>query len=152
MNAKPAAAAMYHLTGDFNLSTVLRNANFFGFQRVYYIGGKKSWDRRGSVGTHHYTPLEFCKDEGEFFDKIHDKYVPIAVECNVDVPLVSLDDFGWPRSPVILFGEEQNGIPINVLNRCHSVITIPGRGSVRSINVGTTSGIVMNAFVNYKRH
>lgn len=148
-NTYPVAAAMLHVNGDFNLSTVLRNANFFGFERVYYIGGKKGWDRRGAVGTHHYTPLIHCLDENDFFSKASEGgYVPIAIECNIKYPMVDLHDFDWPYRPVMLFGEEQRGLSDSVLERCWKIVTIPPHGSVRSLNVGTSSGIVMYNYVN----
>ena len=41
---------MINIGGDFNLSTMVRNANFFGFRIVHYVV-KKRWDKRGSVGN-----------------------------------------------------------------------------------------------------
>ena len=61
----PASVAMINIGGDFNLSTMVRNANFFGFRSVHYVG-KKKWDKRGSVGTYHYTPVYHHKDETSF--------------------------------------------------------------------------------------
>jgi len=57
-NCIDAGVAMMHVNGDFNLSTLVRNANFFGFKEALYVGGSKQWDRRGTVGTHHYTDLK----------------------------------------------------------------------------------------------
>ena len=65
----PASVAMINIGGDFNLSTMVRNANFFGFRSVHYVG-KKKWDKRGSVGTHHYTPMYHHKDEESFLLQI----------------------------------------------------------------------------------
>jgi tRNA G18 (ribose-2'-O)-methylase SpoU len=144
----PVAAAMMHINGDFNLSTVVRNANFFGFREVFYIGGKRGWDRRGAVGTHNYTPVIHCLNEWEFFGMIHEKYVPIGIECNVNYPMIDVCDFDWPLNPVMIFGEEQSGLSDSVLSRCKSIVTITPHGSVRSLNVGTSSGIVFNHYAN----
>jgi tRNA G18 (ribose-2'-O)-methylase SpoU len=59
--------AMMHVNGDFNLSTLVRNANFFGFKEAFYVGGSKQWDRRGTVGTHHYTDLKHIRRKNPLF-------------------------------------------------------------------------------------
>lgn len=151
-----AAVAMMHVSSDFNLSTVLRNANFFGFKEVFYIGGKKSWDRRGAVGTQNYTDLLYFKQEEDFLTYIKDKYTLIAVENNIpqyQFKTINLIDdtnaFGFIKNPVFMFGEEQLGIPDSLLDKSARIVTIPCYGSVRSVNVGTASGIVMGFYRKY---
>lgn len=151
----PAAAAMMHVTGDFNLSTLIRNANFFGYEKVFYVGGKKSYDRRGTVGTHHYIDVDFIKTEEEFLSSIKDAgYVPVAVENNVNYNCNNLYDFDFEtifltEKPVFIFGEEQKGLSNFMLDNCEYIITIPARGTVRSLNVGTASGIVLGHYSQY---
>jgi tRNA G18 (ribose-2'-O)-methylase SpoU len=43
----------------------------------------------------------------------------------------------------MIFGQEQIGIPKEVLDMCDDVVYIRQFGTVRSLNVGTASGIVM---------
>jgi tRNA G18 (ribose-2'-O)-methylase SpoU len=142
-NTMPAAIAMMHTTGDFNLSNVLRTANFFGFREVFYIEGSKGWDRRGAVGTQNYTPMNFCRTAGEFWAAIQGKYIPIALENNINYKMENLFTYVWPQNPVIIVGEEQAGLSEDTLVRCKDIITIPSNGSVRSMNVGTAAGIAM---------
>ena len=47
---------------------------------------------------------------------------------------------------LMVFGQEQIGIPDNVLNMCDDIVYIPQYGSVRSINVGCASSIIMNNY------
>jgi tRNA G18 (ribose-2'-O)-methylase SpoU len=146
-NCVNAAVAMTHIHGDFNLSNVLRNANFFGFKEAFYIEGSKSWDKRGAVGVNHYTPMSHCKTLDDFWRAIEGKYVPIALENNVNYPMQNLFDFEWPDNPVIIVGEEQAGLSDSVLTKCQAVVTIPSfGGSVRSLNVGTAAGIAMGLY------
>ena len=37
-NTLAASIGMINIGGDFNLSTMVRNANFFGFSSVHYVG------------------------------------------------------------------------------------------------------------------
>lgn len=146
-NCVNAAIAMTHIHGDFNLSNVLRNANFFGFKEAFYIGGTKSWDKRGAVGVQHYTPMSFCKTLEDFWAAIEGRYVPVALENNVNFNLKNLFDYDWPANPVIIVGEEQAGLSNEVLTKCQDVVTIPTfGGSVRSLNVGTAAGIAMGLY------
>lgn len=150
-NTIPAAVAMFHTQGDFNLSNVLRSANFFGFREVFYIEGSRGWDKRGAVGTQHYTPMNYCRTLADFWAAIDDKYIPIALENNINYKMESLFDFHWPQNPIIIVGEEQAGLSDEVLQGCNAVVTIPAFGSVRSMNVGTAAGIAMGVFRNSYR-
>jgi tRNA G18 (ribose-2'-O)-methylase SpoU len=143
-NCINAAVAMTHVHGDFNLSTVLRNANFFGFKEAFYIEGKKSYDKRAAVGTYNYTPMTYCQTQEDFWGKIQGKYTPIALENNVNYRIENIFDYVWPENPIIVVGEEQAGLTNDILDKCAGIVSIPAFGSVRSINVGTAAGIAMS--------
>lgn len=149
-NALNAAVGMSHLSGDFNLGNVIRSANFFGFGEVFYIGGKKGFDRRSTVGTHHYIPLNFFRTEEDFLESIKDKYSLVCVENNIPkyswktISIFDKDAFQeLIHPPLFLFGEEQLGIPESLLNEAGYILTIPAFGSVRSMNVGSCASVVM---------
>ena len=40
-NTFPYAVLMQHIQGDYNISTLVRNANAFGAKEVYYYGRAK---------------------------------------------------------------------------------------------------------------
>jgi len=148
----PASVAMVNIGGDFNLSTMIRNANFFGFRSVHYIG-KKKWDKRGSVGTHHYTPIYHHKDEPSFISQLSGRTL-IAIENNIpayDHKTHNLFHYRFDNitQPIFLFGEENRGLSNYILDKSNIILTIPNYGSVRSLNVGTTSGIVMGIYRNF---
>ena len=58
-------------------------------------------------------------------------------------------DFSDSKQPMFVFGEENKGLSNLILDRANVVLTIPNYGSVRSLNVGTTSGIVMGLYRNF---
>lgn len=137
--ALPFAVCMGNIQGDFNFSTLIRNANAFGAQEVFYFG-KKKWDRRGAQGTYKYTDVTYL-DSIEQLKTLQNQYTLIGVD-NVQGS-VSLHDFVWPVNPLMIFGEEACGLSEEVLSLCSFVVEIPQRGSVRSINVGCASSVVM---------
>lgn len=146
-----AIVAMSNVEGDFNFSTIVRNANFFGFKRVIHIASKKKWDRRGSVGTYHYTPIEHYSSEKEFIESNQDRTI-VSIENNIpDYSDKTIDLFDLTRlvyNPLFIFGSENSGLSNYILDNSDLILTLPNYGSVRSLNVGTTSGIVMG----YYRH
>lgn len=142
----PLVAVLNNTIRDFNWGTVVRNANGFGIGQVIFCG--KSWrDRRGAVGTQHYTnvahtnelmgTLQYLRDEG---------YTIVAVENPTDRPTTSLPDHTWDLCTAVVFGEEGMTLPDEVLDFVDDIVAIPMCGSVRSLNVGVASGIFFNDY------
>jgi len=147
-NTIDASVAMVNISGDFNFSTMVRNANFFGFRSVYHIANSKRWDKRGSVGTHNYTPIYHYSNFDEFiYDAKSKDCCLIGIENNIpqfDYKTINLYDYRqYIQNTIFIFGEENSGLDNTILEQVDYIMTIPGYGSVRSLNVGTASGIVM---------
>lgn len=139
----PFAVCFEHWIGDFNLSTGVRNANAFNANEVFYLGDKK-WDRRGAVGVHNYTEVQWLPTI-EAFLKLKERYIIIGVD---NVPgSQSIFGFQWPANTLMVFGEEGVGLTPEMQSYCKSIVEIPMFGSVRSLNCGTASGIVMFDYV-----
>jgi len=152
-NASPFAVCMEHWQGDFNISTLIRNANAFNAKEVFYFG-KKRFDRRGTVGSHHYIHFTHLqRDISELVD-LKSEYALVGIENNIP-NTKKLGKFDWaelPKPPLFIFGEEGIGITKETLSIVDVCVEIPQYGSVRSLNVGTSSGIIMYDFVQYLRN
>lgn len=145
-NAAPAAVAMMHINGDFNISQIVRNANWFGFQEVIYFGRRK-WDKRGAVGTYHYTSVKYMEDFEKFIEYARANYNKVvALECTDELPVQPITTYVWDPSSIILVGEETNGLPVEYLQQVDDIVMIPGYGSVRSLNAATSAGIAMSHY------
>jgi tRNA G18 (ribose-2'-O)-methylase SpoU len=142
--AFPYAVLMENFQGDFNLSSVIRSTNAFNGREVFFLGSKQ-WDRRGTVGTHHYTDVKRLKNRDELL-KLKDTYTFVALENTVPAS-VALHDFEWPRNPLLILGEEGVGITPETLALCDHFVFIPQFGSVRSLNAAVAGSIAMNDFV-----
>lgn len=145
-NKQGLSVAMFQLSGDFNFSCVVRSANAFGADRVYYIG-RKRWDKRGSVGTHHYIDVVHCKDYDDFLDRTALNHSLIAIENNIDFDCADLRTFKWPQNPILIFGEEGTGLADEVLHQVDHIVTIPQFGSVRSLNAASAATAVMYDYI-----
>jgi tRNA G18 (ribose-2'-O)-methylase SpoU len=140
--AHPFAVCFENIVGDFNMATGIRNANAFNAREVFYIGQKR-FNRRGAVGTYHYTPVNYISQEELI--ALKSKYTFVAVD---NIPgAIPIKDVKYPENTLFIFGEEGKGLSEESQKLCDMLVEIPMYGSVRSINVGTASGIIMNDFV-----
>lgn len=132
-----------NIQGDFNLSTVVRNANAFLAKEVL-IYGRKKYDRRGTVGTHNYTNFKHVREIDEL-----DRSIPIIAVDNVG-DSHNIENFSFPDVYFYLaFGEENLGVPPEILEVAQATVYIKQYGSVRSLNVGCASAIAMYQVVNH---
>jgi tRNA G18 (ribose-2'-O)-methylase SpoU len=142
LNRLPFITAFEHVNGDFNKSTGIRNNNGFLGKEIWIIGERaKRYDKRGTVGTHHYEHVKFAETWGQMLESIGSEYVLIAFD-NVE-GATTLPNFKWPEKVIMMFGEEQRGLSPEALALADDIVYIPMNGSVRSLNVGTASGIAM---------
>lgn len=158
--ASPFQAWFVNLTGDFNKATGVRNANAFNAEQVCFFGNKK-WDRRGAVGTHNYTPVHHYEYD-DIFRMIGEAringYRVIAVDNVFAAQPLSKTSWSYvdritdtkmgPIHCVFIFGEERAGLSEEVLDMCDYAVYIPQVGSVRSLNVGTASGIIFYDYMS----
>lgn len=144
MKAHPFAVCMENFIGDFNIATTFRNANAFNAKEVFYIGDKKI-DRRGMCGIHNYTEITWLPTVNDLL-ALQDRYVFIGAD---NIPgAVPLNSYQWQPNSLIVFGSEEVGLTPYMQSLCKDMVYIEQFGSVRSLNVGTASGIFMNDFVS----
>jgi tRNA G18 (ribose-2'-O)-methylase SpoU len=130
-----------NLTHDFNKSVGVRNHNAFAGKDIWFVG-RKQWDKRGAVGTYHYEDIHYAANWDTFL--LHKPDGPIiCVENAGGAKQVSLGSFDLPRNSIFVYGEEKAGIPEDILNSADYILQIPMFGSVRSLNVSVSSGIIM---------
>lgn len=138
-NHAPLINICMNILGDFNLSSVARNTNWWN-ARALWIVGRRKWDRRGAVGVQHYTDVVHFDHIRDAIAALRDEgYRIVAAEINDDA--VPLTTYEWEDKTAIIYGEEGAGLPQEVLDAVDDVVFIPGRGSVRSLNVATTAGV-----------
>ena len=132
---------------DINTGTIIRAGNVFGAREVILYGRKK-FDRRASVGAEFYTKFRQIEWEEELSSVIMDYDVVVALENNLP-NTISLSEFHWDKNLkyLICVGQEGAGLPKNILDICQYTLEIPSFGSVRSLNVGVASSIVMYDYV-----
>lgn len=131
---------------DFNWGTVIRNANAFGVKECVFTG-RKRYDRRGTVGAHHYSRISYQENTLEAIESYRSQgYTIVAAEYDERYQMTDIMDYTWDEKSVIIFGEEGVSLDDSILDRCDDIVKIEMFGTVRSLNVGTASGIFLHSF------
>jgi tRNA G18 (ribose-2'-O)-methylase SpoU len=121
-----------------NVGTLWRSANLLGAGFIFTIGGRYKRQCSDTMQTPRHLPLwEF--EDFECFD--HSRPAGCAlVGVELDEKARPLKDFCHPPRAVYLLGAEDDGLPYEVLERCQSIVQLPGR---HSLNVAVAGSIVL---------
>lgn len=130
---------------DFNIGTVVRNANAFLAAEVHIVGQRR-WNRRGAMVTDRYQHVRHHPSIEDF----------VAWAAEAGLPVVGIDNLPGsrpmettvlPARCVLLFGQEGPGLSGPARSACAQLFSIAQYGSTRSINAGVASGIAMHAWI-----
>ena len=137
----PFHVAIENWQHDFNIGTIVRNANAFMAHSVHIIG-KRRWNRRGAMVTDRYQHIEYHATVEDFGLWCSDGSLPVVGIDIVDGS-TPIESARLPARCVLVFGQEGPGLSDAIVARCESIHEITQYGSTRSINVGVASGIAM---------
>ena len=101
----PLEVAIENLAHDFNIGTVVRNANAFNVSRVHIIG-KRKYNRRGAMVTDKYLHIDHFATVEEFIADAHARgMLVVAVDNNrpESKPLASTE---LKMNSIFVFGSE----------------------------------------------
>ena len=135
--------AVENLERDYNLGTIVRNANAFNVRRVHLIG-RRQWNKRGAMKTDTYLDIVYHQTIEDFLHSVQE-HQKIAID-NIG-ETTPLHKTRFPEKCVLIFGSEGSGISDELLRYVDQRVEIPQFGSTRSINVGVASGILMYKWV-----
>jgi len=130
---------------DFNIGTVVRNANAFLAAEVHIVGNRR-WNRRGAMVTDRYQHIRHHASIEHF----------VAWAAAGALPVIGIDNLPGsdpmetvtlPRACVLIFGQEGPGLSGPARAACTQLLSIAQYGSTRSINAGVASGIAMHAWI-----
>jgi tRNA G18 (ribose-2'-O)-methylase SpoU len=144
----PFHVAIENWQHDFNIGTVIRNANAFMAAEVHIVGNRR-WNRRGAMVTDRYLHVRHHGDIATFTAWSESNRLPVIGIDNLPGSQV-ITDGPLPRDCVMLFGQEGPGLSDGARDACDAVLHIPQFGSTRSINAGVASGIAMYEWL--RRH
>lgn len=141
----PFHVAVENWQHDFNIGTVVRNANAFLAAEVHIIG-KRRWNRRGAMVTDRYQHIRHHPTIEDFATWASVEGLPL-IGVDILPGAVPLETTSLPERCVLLFGQEGPGLSAPARQACAQVCSIAQFGSTRSINAGVASGIAMHEWI-----
>ena len=124
----PLEVAIENLAHDFNIGTVVRNANAFNMARVHIIG-KRKYNRRGAMVTDKYLHMDHFATVDEFIADAHTRGMKVVAVDN-----------NRPESKPL---QQTQLVSNSILDKADQAFYIEQLGSTRSINVGCASAVAM---------
>jgi tRNA G18 (ribose-2'-O)-methylase SpoU len=141
----PFHVAIENWQHDFNIGTVVRNANAF-LAREVHIVGKRRWNRRGAMVTDRYQHITHHATVSDFARWATTEKLPL-IGIDIIPGSLPLETASLPERCVLVFGQEGPGLSPEMQQTCSVVYSIAQFGSTRSINAGVASGIAMHTWI-----
>jgi tRNA (guanosine-2'-O-)-methyltransferase len=150
-----------------NIGSVIRNVNALGVEKAYIIDPRRSlpddWQEMREQKTLKDTSVSAIKwSFVKRFDSTEEciehleknRFVSIVTSPHVkgakNAVLGEVDYTVYPKLAV-WFGNEAKGISDVAVQRCEMCVSIPMVGMIESLNLGTTSGIVLHEVTRQRR-
>ena len=150
-----------------NLGTIIRNVNALGVEKAYIVDSRKSlpteWQEMRDRKSLSKTSVSAIKwSFAKRFDSTEDCLVHL--EKNGFISIVTSPhiqdrqnailhdvDYTVYTKLAVWFGNESRGISKTAVNRSAMCVSIPMFGMIESLNLGTTSGIVLYEITKQRR-
>jgi tRNA (guanosine-2'-O-)-methyltransferase len=150
-----------------NIGTVIRNANALGVEKVYVVDPRRAlpddWQdlreqksvSKISVSAVKWTFVKRFDSTDECFDHLEKmKFKSIVTSPHVKGKtclFLHEGDFTEHHKLAVWFGSEAVGISDRAVQRSETCVSIPMFGMIESLNLGTSSGIVLYEVTKQRR-
>jgi TrmH family RNA methyltransferase len=140
---KPVIAA-WQIINPENIGNLIRLADNVGATHVYILGEDfqlrmSSIKKTAGLSFDHVT-LIFISPE-RFFDGINSEYQLVAIETSEKSTNIFVTPL--PEKIVLMLGNERNGLPEEILEKCHLHVHIPMTGKCKSMNVSHALSVAL---------
>src|SRR5919197_818052 len=127
---------------DFNIGTVVSNANAFLAAEVHIVG-RRRWNRRGAMVTDRYQHVRHHATLEAFAVWAGERDLPVIGIDNLPGAL-AIDSYELPERCALLFGQEGPGLSPAARELAVAVLAIRQFGSTRPINAAPASAVGMH--------
>lgn len=139
-------AVLYQLQDPGNAGMILRTADALGVDGVIFSRSCDIYSPkvvRATMGSLFRVPVAVCSDVDEIFRELSGA----GIESDAAVvrgDAVMAGSCSYPENGrAVWIGNEGNGLPDEISDRCHRRITIPMHGNIESLNAAMAAGILM---------
>ena len=150
-----------------NIGSTIRNVNAFGVEKLYVVDGycllPKKWDQmrdsgslnKISVSAVKWTYIRVFSDSESCLSYLNSKgFKSIVTSPHIKGKKnVILHDGEYTHKKLaIWFGNESKGISEFIVNNSELCVNIPMCGIIESLNLGTSTGIVLYEITKQRRN
>jgi tRNA G18 (ribose-2'-O)-methylase SpoU len=141
----PYAVLAHNLRSAYNVGSLFRTCDCFGFEAVYLSGYTPGPDhpalRSAARGAQNWVRNERWEAPVERICALKQKgYTVLALETGPGS--VPIHEANWPRKGLVLVGNEELGIAPELLEHCDIKIEIPMFGRKASLNVASAFAVL----------
>lgn len=142
----PVSVVLHHVRSLYNVGSFFRTADGAGAQEVVLSGITARPPRKEiaktALGAEDSVPWSGVDDLAAWMTAFAAAGGHLAA---IETTPGAIDLYDWaPTWPVaVLFGHEVEGLPADLLARCHVHVRIPMHGAKGSLNVATAGGVVL---------
>jgi len=149
-----------------NIGTIIRNVNALGVEKTYIVDSRKAlpddWEEmreRKSLSKTSVSAIKwsfvkrFDSTEACLSHLERNRYVSVVTSPHIKGKknvILHEGDYTQTRLAV-WFGNESRGISEEAVNKSEMCVSIPMFGMIESLNLGTTSGIVLYEITKQRR-
>lgn len=133
------AIGVYKGKTEHNIGTLWRSAFVLGAAYIFTVGKKYKKQSSDVVKTWSRIPLFHYDTFEDLTNNIPHDCRLVGVEITDDAQF--LHEFDHPKRAIYLLGAEDDGLPKEVLEKCHYVVKITGNSS---LNVDVSGSIILH--------
>lgn len=143
---RPVEIAVYGSKNSFNFSAIIRTGHNFLASKYWGIEIKTVYEKAMMTARRYDEHLINLVSIDEFLEQNKDRQI-VAFEKREGLNSQDIRDFVYPENCILLFGNEDTGIPDELLARANHIVHIPIDGLVNSFNVACAAGIALYDYV-----
>ncbi len=144
-------AILNNIRSNHNVGSIFRTADGAGFEKIYLCGitpspidrfrRKNSALSKVSLGAEKFLEWEKAESFSVVFKKLKLKgYKIIAIEQSEHAKNIFESKVNIKKTALV-FGEEVDGLPKKIIDKCDEIFEIPMMGKKESLNVSVAFGV-----------
>ena len=139
------AVAAFNFSYGVNLGVLIRSAEAAGAAAVWVVG-RDFYYRPSTKGSDWWIPVEVLPTPAACIERARaEGYGIVAVQQGVGAS--SVFEAEWPERPLIVVGNEGDGLPAAFVEAADVQVHIPVRGRIDSLNVAVAASVAIYMYL-----
>lgn len=136
---------LFGLQDPGNVGMIIRTADALGIDGIIMSGSCDLYSPkviRSTMGSVFRMNISIINDVDELFSFLKENNIKTCASV-IDKDAEKITECSFNGGQAVFIGNEGNGLPRDISQRCESRITIPMHGSINSLNAAMAAGIMM---------